>query len=143
MKAIAQKRARIARVRHVQHMQAAAAVAAAEGHVLQLETSAARLATLRGSLSVMPGASSGAALNNAGELAMRLDSVREGLTGAITNARVIVDQRAEARLEARRRQESADKLDARAATALARWLDRNMPAGRQRRPALSIVGGDK
>ena len=143
MKAVVQKRARIARVRHVQHMQAAATVAAAEGHVNQLESSAEKLTMLRLSLTVLPGASSGAALCNAGELAMRLDTVRDGLTDAIASARAAASERAATRLEARRHEESADKLHARAGNALARWLDRTMPAGRKRRPSLSLVGGNE
>jgi hypothetical protein len=74
---------------------------------------------------------------------MRLDTVRDGLADAISSARAAAAERAASRLEARRHQESADKLHARADNALARWLDRNMPAGRKRRPSLRIVGGEE
>jgi hypothetical protein len=119
------KRARIARVRKVQHSLAAAAAARAENHAAMLETSAARLAQLRFSLSVSKGMSSGAAIAHLGELAMRLDDARHGLSDAIASARANADQQAEVRLAARRRQESANKLEIRAAAALAEFLERN------------------
>jgi len=135
MKAVVQKRARIARVRRVQHMQAAAAAQSAEGQLHLLENSAARLTALRGSLALVPGVSSGAALGNSGELAMRLDDARIGLTDAIVSARSIAADRAAQRLEARRQKESAEKLGNRAATALVRLLEQRASAGRPRRAA--------
>lgn len=134
MKALVARRARIARVRHVQHLQAAAAASAAEAHAASLESSAARLAELRGGLLQQTGGTSGAALGHAHELAMRLDAARLGMSDAIAGARASASASAEARLEARRRQESADKLDARANAALARFTDRRASAlGRRRR----------
>lgn len=144
MKALVQKRARIARVRRVQHMQAAAAAAAAQGQLVQLELSADRLAALRISLGSGAGASTGAALSNAAELAMRLDDARHGLADAIVSARAVAAERAEQRLEARRHKESADKLGTRAAAALARLLEQRASAAHPRRTAaLSIAGDDE
>lgn len=143
MKAVAQKRARIARVRHVQHVQAAAAAAAAQGQLLHLETSAERLGTLRGSLSVATGMISGAALSSLSELAMRLDHARDSLTDAIASARLIAAERAEERLEARRQKESASRLDSRAATALAQLIEQRMSASRSHRPSLKYAGDEE
>jgi hypothetical protein len=143
VKALVQKRARIARVRRVQHVQAAAVAAAAEGHVIQLESSAKRLAALRDSLTVAPGMLSGAALSNAAELSMRLDQARQGLPDAIVCARAAAADRAAARLEARKKQESAERLDERAAEAFARWAERRMLGGRPRRLGLVAMGGEE
>jgi hypothetical protein len=139
MKQKAAKRARIARVRRVQHSLAAAAAARAENHATMLETSADRLAQLRFSLAVDKGTSSGAAIANLGELAMRLDDARHGLNDAIASARANADQQAEARLAARRRQESANKLENRAAAALAEFLERNAITS-PRRKSRQILG---
>lgn len=138
MKAIAQRRARIARVRNVQHLQAAAAAHAAESHVMQLEMNAERLIAIRSSLSMATGATTGAALANAGEIAQRLDRMRDGLAAAIVGARATAEHQAAIRLEARKKQESADKLDQRAADALARWRDRPSTNARPRRQRYAI-----
>jgi len=143
MKALVQSRARIARVRRVQHIQAAAAAQAAQGQLAQLETSAERLATLRGSLAFAAGPCTGAALSSVGELAMRLDHARDGLTDAIVSARSIVAERAAQRLEARRRKESAEKLDARAGEALARLIEQRASASRPRRNAPGTKGDEE
>jgi hypothetical protein len=75
---------------------------------------------------------------------MRLDNARHGLADAIVSARAVATECAEQRLEARRRKESADKLDSRAATALARLLDQRASAtNRRRRTALTTVGDDE
>jgi hypothetical protein len=143
MKGTVRSRARIARVRRIQHIQAAAAAQAAQGQLAQLETSAERLAALRGSLAFAPGICSGAALSRIGELAMRLDSAREGLTDAIVSARSVVAERAAQRLEARQRRESAEKLDARAAEALGRLIEQRSSASRPRRKAPGIMGDEE
>lgn len=135
----AAKRTRIARVRRVQHSLAAAAAVQAEHQANMLETSAERLSQLRFSLAVTKGVSSGAAMANLGELAMRLDDARLGLRDAIASARANADLHAEARLDARRRQESANKLEARAATALAEFLEKKAVAS-PRRKTRSILG---
>jgi hypothetical protein len=133
MKALVRRRERIVRVRKVQHMQAAAHAAAAQGRVDSLELSASRLADLRGSLGFAPGQFTGAMLSNAGELAMRLDMARHGLTDAIVAARASAAQFAALRLEARIRQESAERLEEQAGAALAEATERKLGAGRPRR----------
>jgi hypothetical protein len=142
MKAVIQQRARIARVRRVQHMQAAAAAQAAQGQLDQLQNSADRLAALRGSLAIVPGTCTGASLSNSGELAMRLDNARAGLTDAIVSARAVAADRAAQRLDARRRKESAEKLDERARDAAARLTEQRASASRPRRARTQIQGDD-
>jgi hypothetical protein len=123
MKALVAKRARITRVRDVQHRLAMSAAATAEAQVATLETNAAKLASMRDSLTVPSGPTTGAMLQNRGELAQRLDTVRHGLTDAIVSARAAAEQKVAERLAARQRQESAAKLDARAVQALADWTE--------------------
>lgn len=139
MRGLVERRHRIVRVRRVQHLQAAAAAARAEGKVVSLETSAERLVELRMSLGLAPGTVNGAALSNVGELAMRLDTVRDGLTDAIVSARASADQFAALRLEARIRQESAEKLGEQAQAALVEERERRAPRGGKRRPR---IGGE-
>lgn len=124
MKALLRRRERVVRVRRVQHLQAAAQAGEAAGKLNALEMSADRLLQLRSSLGIAPGAISGAALSNLGELAMRLDSVRDGLTDAIVGARASAAQFAALRLEARIRQESAERLGEQANLALNEQRDR-------------------
>ena len=143
MKAVAQKRARIARVRHIQHVQATAAAAAAQGQLVHLETSAERLGALRGSLAFTPGISNGASLSSIAELAMRLDNARDGLADAIVSARIIAAERAEERLEARCQKESASRLGSRAAAALADLIEQRISAGRPHRPSLKFAGDEE
>jgi len=129
MKALVDRRRRIVRVRRVQHLQAAAEASRAEGKVASLETSADRLLQLRAGLRLAPGTVNGAALSNVGELAMRLDTVRDGLTDAIVSARATAAQFATLRLEARIRQESAEKLDERAQAAFEEQRERRVALG--------------
>jgi len=128
MKSLVAKRARITRVRSVQHLQAAAAAVQAQAQVTSLETSAAKLASLRDSLTVPTGSTTGAILQNRGELAQRLDKARGGLNDAIVSARAAAETKVAERLDARQRQESAAKLDARAVQALSDWTDARMNA---------------
>lgn len=128
MKALVAKRARITRVRGVQHMLATSAAASAEAQVASLENNAAKLAELRDSLTLPSGPSTGAILQNRGELAQRLDKARNGLTDAIVTARAAAEKKIAERLEARQRQESAAKLDARAVQALADWTEARIAA---------------
>jgi hypothetical protein len=139
MRQKAVKRARVARVRRIQHSLAAAAAVQAESRASMLETSAQRLAQLRFSLTLSKGLSDGASIAHLGELAMRLDDARHGLTDAIASARVNADRQAAARLDARRHQESANKLEARAEAALADFLERNAIVA-PRRKTRSILG---
>lgn len=128
MKALVAKRARISRVRSAQHLLAAGAAATAEAQVTALESNVAKLASLRDSLSLATGTTTGAIVQNRGELAQRLDKVRYGLTDAIVSAKVSAEQKVAERLEARQRQESAAKLDARAVQALTEWAEARMAA---------------
>ncbi|MES2498158.1 MAG: hypothetical protein V4618_18730 [Pseudomonadota bacterium] len=128
MKALVRKRARITRVRAAQHLLAASAAASAEAQVTTLETNAAKLASLRDSLTLSEGPISGAVMQNRGELALRLDNARHGLAGAIASAKATAELKLAERLEARQRQESAAKLDARAVQALAAWTEARMAA---------------
>lgn len=123
MKSLVAKRARITRVRGVQHLLAASAAAQAEAQLDTLENNQAKLAMLRDSLSVPAGTTTGAVLQNRGQLAQRLDSARSGLADAIVAAKAQVEAKGVERLEARQRQESAAKLDQRAAQALAEWTE--------------------
>jgi hypothetical protein len=127
------QRARIARVRRLQHNMAATSAAQAAGQLRSLEHSRERLAQMRCELNASEGATSGAWLSAAGELAMRLDSARLGLSGSIDAARGIAAAREQARMRARRDQESADKLEQAAARAAAEMMqDRLNKAGARR-----------
>lgn len=136
MKAMAAKRARVARVRRTQHLLAAAEAASAEQKLAQLESNSAKLASLRDSLAVDSGATTGAVLRNRGELAARLDTVRDGLKDAIVGAHATARERADQRLDARQKRESAEKLDSRAAQTLGAWLEarRTVPFRRRAKP---------
>lgn len=138
MKGALKRRERIVRVRRVQHLQAQAVVAQAETRLATLESNSERLHHLRESLAIAPGAQSGATLANAAEMAMRLDGARAGLTDAIVGAKAAVDKYAALRLEARIRQESAERLGEQAARALAAYRERR--AGMQGRRRL--LGSD-
>jgi hypothetical protein len=141
VRALVAKRARITRVRDVQHRLAMSAAASAEAHVAALETNAAKLASMRDSLTLSEGPTTGAVLQNRGELAQRLDAARHGLSDAIVSARAAAEQKVAERIEARQRQESAAKLDARAVQALAEWTEARMVAAfRPRGPRNSEQG---
>lgn len=128
MSALAKQRARIARVRRVQHLQAVGAAAVAEGRLVQLEGNAARLAAVRATLAQDVGATSGAALGNVGELAVRLDTVRAGLTGAIDSARDVVDLRTAARTASHIKREGAERLQVRAVAEMQALIEQRMTA---------------
>ncbi len=131
---LVRQRARIGRIRRIQHNLAAFAAARASGHVEMLEANEEKLKQMRFGLSSATGPTSGAALASRGELAMRLESAREGLRPTIAGARVAAQLREQARLEARRDQESAEKLEQRAASAAARAEDKRMAARFRPRP---------
>jgi hypothetical protein len=116
------QRQRIVRVRKIQHALAANAAAEAAGRVRSLELSRERLLQMRAELRPVEGPTSGQALAQMGELAMRLDSARLGLGQTIESARSAAAMREAERLSARRDQESAEKLEViavRAAEAMA------------------------
>jgi len=128
MRALAERRARITRVREVQHLHAIGEAAAAEGKVVQLEGNAAKLAALRMSLTLAPGITTGAGIGNAGEMGLRLDTVRHGLTDAIGAAKAIATARAKDRRDADIRRESAERLETRAVAELQQMIEERMMA---------------
>jgi len=128
MRALAERRARITRVREVQHLHAIGEAAAAEGKVVQLEGNAARLAALRMSLTLAPGITTGAGIGNAGEMGLRLDTVRHGLTDAIGAAKAVATARAKDRRDADIRRESAERLETRAVAELQQMIEERMMA---------------
>lgn len=134
------QRARVGRIRRIQHGLAAFAAAKASGHVQMLEQNAERLKQMRLGLGAGTGATSGAALASRGELAMRLEAARDGLQGTIAGARVAASLREQARLDARRDQESAEKLEQRAASAAARAEEKRAGARFRPRPRTPANG---
>ena len=105
------QRQRIVKVRKIQHALAANAAAAAAGRVRTLELSRTRLLQMRAELKPVAGPTTGQALAQMGELALRLDNARLGLGQTIDSARSAAAMREAERLAARRDQESAEKLE--------------------------------
>ena len=126
MKAAVKQRARIARVRRLQHGLAASSAAAAAAQVRTLEGNASRLAQMRGDLEPNEGTTSGAWLSSAGELAMRLDAARIGLTPTIDAARSAAQAKEQVRVAARQSQESAERLEQAAANAVEQMFEARM-----------------
>jgi surfactin synthase thioesterase subunit len=122
------QRARIARVRRIQHGLAALAATRAQDHVEALEHNEERLKQMRHALSAAAGPCMGADLAGRAELAMRLEAAREGLAKTIVGAKKAMNLREQARIGARRDQESAEQLEVRAASAAARKQDRRSAA---------------
>ena len=133
MKRVVERRARFARIRRVQHLQAAATATQAEGRVASLENTAEHLLQLSHSLTPVAGTIAASQLSSAAELAMRLDTVRNGLTDSIVSARATALESAARRLEARIRQESAERLEERAAAAIALLSERKQQSSGGRR----------
>src|SRR4051812_10460061 len=125
---LVRQRARIGRIRRIQHGLAALAATKASGHVQMLEANEEKLKQMRLGLSAGTGLTSGAAMASRGELAMRLETARDGLQGTIAGARAAALLREEERLGARREQESAEKLERRAASAAAEAAERRLGA---------------
>ncbi len=128
MKALAERRARVARVRRVQHLRAVSAAATAEGRVVQLEGNAQRLAAMRAGLTHDVGVTSGAALGNAAELQARLETAAHGLSQAIGSAREAAALRAQERLGAHIALEGAERLETRAVAAMQDMIEARMAA---------------
>ncbi len=137
--ALVDRRSRIARVRRLQHVLATGAVAEADARVATLAGSAARLVDLRAVLLDSGGAATGGMLAGAHELAGRLETAREGLADAIVAAQAHALERDRQRIEARRDQEAAAKLQARAEAARDERAERRAPMPRRRR----TDGGDE
>jgi hypothetical protein len=127
------QRARIARVRKIQHGMAALAATRAQDHVQALENNEQRLQQMRVALGAAAGVCMGADLASRGELAMRLEAAELGLAKAVA-------LREQARIGARRDQESAEQLEQRAASAIARKQDRRSAALFRPRPRKQIEG---
>lgn len=143
MTGLLKQRARIVRVRRIRHGLAAGAAAEAAGRVEQLETSSRRLAELRSELQADTGVSSGAGLARLGELAMRLDAAHTGLGRSIDAARLAVEHRERVRLARRIEQESAEKLQQRAAGAAAELAERQSLRPPRPRARRLSDGGDQ
>lgn len=111
MSSALRQRQRIVKVRRIQHALAANAAATAAGRVRSLELSRERLLQMRAELKPVEGPTTGQALAQMGELALRLDSARLGLGPTIDSARSAAATREAERLAARRDQESAEKLE--------------------------------
>jgi hypothetical protein len=137
MKALVRRRERLVRVRRVQHLEVAGAAAAAEGRALHLETTSERLRDLRATIGATPGATLGSTLSSIGELGVRLEQVRDGLTDAIVSARASATEAAALRLAARIREESAVKLRERSSAAWSEEQERRLATLNGRRPERS------
>lgn len=135
MSSLVRQRARLVRVRKIQHGLAAGAAQQAAGRVAMLEMNQARLQRMRGELRPIEGPTSGAALARMGELAMRLDTARHGLTPSIEAARALAASLQSEQHAARRDQESAEKLEAVAIGLAEALAERRMQqTGRRRGP---------
>jgi len=134
MSNLAQRRERIARVRRIEHVQASGAAAAAEAQLQTLEQSAARVLDLRLSLTTGVGSLNSQTLAAQGELAHRLDLARFGLADAIAGARATAAVKVAERIEARVRQESAERLVERATVEADRLVERRRSAMSHRPP---------
>ena len=106
---------RLTHVRGIQHAVAVMVSQQAQQRVQYLELSEDQLVRLRGGFGAEPGFSSGAALASVGEIGMRLDLAREGLAKSLDGARDEAAIARDARLAARRKQESAKRLGEKAA----------------------------
>ena len=105
-----------------------------------LEMNRERLRRMRGELRPIEGPTYGASLARMGELAMRLDNARLGLGTTIDSARAAAAAREAERLDARKDQESAEKLE-RAAIGVAEELaERKLRQAGRRSPRLQETG---
>ena len=134
MKGLTQRRARIARVRRIEHARASASAAEAESRVELLEGHSTRLHSLATDLTPGAGSMFGATLANVGELQQRLRDARTGLVDAITGAKASALERSLARIEARIRQESADRLESQALEHFVEAVERRREAPFRTRP---------
>ena len=136
------QRARVARVRRLQHQLAATAAASAADQVRALENNQQRLRQMRQGLGTEPGPTSGATLASRGELALRIEAARDGLSHSIVNASAAVRLREQARLRARRDQEAAAKLERQARSSDAQREEKRS-AGLFRRSKRASVDGER
>ena len=129
MNARVRKTLRFARVRTLQHNLAALAAHRAASQVDALESSIGKLVSLRDAMRPPEGIITGATLASTGEIAMRLDQARASVAVSAANARQRAAICHEARLAARRQQESADRLTEKATKAAERQIERKQMAG--------------
>ncbi|MFN3944674.1 MAG: hypothetical protein ACK4K7_07080 [Allosphingosinicella sp.] len=139
---LVRQRGRIVRVRRLQHGLAASAAAAAAGQVQLLELNRERLGRMQSELQAGRGLTDGAGLARIGELALRIDTARQGLGQTIEGARAVAATREAERIAARREQESAEKLRQSAETAAARLAERRAPGAGRPRPGLCAEGDE-
>lgn len=130
-------------MRRIQHGLAALAASRAQDQVQTLETNEQRLKQMREALAAGTGTCSGADLASRCELAMRLGAAQEGLAKTIVGARKTVAVREQARIGARREQESAEQLEQKAASVAARRQDRRSAALFRPWPRKQIEGEEK
>ena len=128
MNAAVRKSQRFARVRAVQHNLAAVAAHKAARQVEALEASIGKLVSLRDGMRAAPGTVSGGSLAATGEIAMRLDQARATVAASAANARVRALDFQQARLAARMKQESADRLTGKAIKAAEKQVERKLAA---------------
>lgn len=128
MNPLVRKTLRFARVRTLQHNLAALAAHRAASQVDALENSIGKLVSLRDAMRPPEGIITGATLASTGEIAMRLDQARASVAVSAVNARQRAAVFHEARLAARRRQESADRLTDKSAKAAERQAERKQMA---------------
>jgi len=126
--AAVRKSQRFARVRAVQHNLAAVAAHKAARQVEALEASIGKLVSLRDGMRAAPGTVSGGSLAATGEIAMRLDQARATVAASAANARVRALDFQQARLAARMKQESADRLTGKAIKAAEKQVERKLAA---------------
>ena len=122
------KAQRFARVRTLQHNLAAVTAHRAASQVDALEASIGKLVSLRDAMRPAEGVISGAALASTGEITMRLDQARASVAASAVSARQRAAACQEARMIARRMQESADRLTEKATQAAERQAERKQLA---------------
>lgn len=138
MKRALRTRGRILRARSIQHLQAAAEAAEAEGLVASLQAQSSQIQLLSRGMTPTMGKSFAADLAGASELAMRLRDAETMLERAINTARAGADRADAQRIEARIRQESAERLVQRARIALSDDRDRKAMLSGARRKIKSV-----
>ncbi|AFN56535.1 FliJ-like protein [Zymomonas mobilis] len=104
------RRKRIAKVRHVQHLQAQNELLRAQGRVNSLSASVDRLTEIQSSLKPVTGRVNGAAMANAGELMLRLDTAYKDLTVMLDQAQTVVERQRQKKIHTKIQHETAKKL---------------------------------
>jgi hypothetical protein len=110
MRKLSERASRIVRVRAIEHRVAAARQAAAERRIADLLGIAGRIGSLRSSLCVSEGATGGQALRAMTEMLQRLGRAEADLAQPIVQAEAHHRQAFAVRLEARSREDGAERL---------------------------------